>query len=142
VKGSEDIMSAKVGAAAACAAPRELQLTHAHPPSARAQAHGTTEKPVQQSLKWKCDIATADNICCFNRHYAEHSGYFVTTSYLSEIDRSVETTYYDSVTGKPLFIAPVSAPICSAFARTHNKTPPPLRAWHPCVHLAAPTQMR
>ena len=59
------------------------------------------------NLKWGCDFKTADNICCFNRHYAEHSGYFESkTSFLSEVDRNEETTYYDSVTGKPLFIAP------------------------------------
>jgi hypothetical protein len=39
-------------------------------------------------------------------HYAEHSGYFETTEYLSTVDRTKETTYYDSVSGKPLFIAP------------------------------------
>ena len=39
------------------------------------KAHGTTEKPVQSSLLYGCDVATADRICCFNRHYAEHSGY-------------------------------------------------------------------
>ena len=29
-----------------------------------------------------------------------------TTNFLQEVDRDGETTYYDSVTGKPLFIAP------------------------------------
>merc|ERR1711865_367409 len=48
-----------------------------------------------------------DKICCFNRHYAEHSGYWETTSYLKEIDRSAVTTYYDSVSGKPLYKAPI-----------------------------------
>jgi peptide methionine sulfoxide reductase MsrB len=42
-----------------------------------------------------------------NRHYAEHSGYFKTTKFLSEeSEASGEITFYDSVTGKPLFIAP------------------------------------
>ena len=35
------------------------------------KAHGTTEKPVQENLRWNCDRKTADNICSFNRHYAE-----------------------------------------------------------------------
>lgn len=70
------------------------------------KAHGTTETPVQPNLRYGCDQETADRICCFNRHYAEHSGYFATTKYFDEVDTSVETTYYDSVTGKPLFIAP------------------------------------
>lgn len=53
-----------------------------------------------------CDVSTADRICCFNRHYAEFAGYWETTSFLKEVDQEKETTYYDSVTGKPLFIAP------------------------------------
>ena len=42
---------------------------------------------------------------CFNRHYAEHSGYFTKTSFLQDVAVAGggETTYYDSV---PLFIAP------------------------------------
>ena len=70
------------------------------------KGHGTTEKPVQSDLMYGCDRETADRICCYNRHYAEHSGYFSTTNYFNEVDKSVETTYYDSVTGKPLFIGP------------------------------------
>ena len=31
------------------------------------KAHGTSEKPVQDNLRWKCDINTADRICNFNR---------------------------------------------------------------------------
>lgn len=72
----------------------------------RPKAHGTTETPVMRVLRWGCDYETADRICCFNRHYAEHSGYFTETNFLAEIDRVNETTFYDSVTGKPLFIAP------------------------------------
>ena len=58
--------------------------------------------------RWRCDYNTADRICCFNRHYAEHSGYWETTDFLSSIDpkSSGEVTFYDAVTGKPLFIAP------------------------------------
>eukprot|EP01031_Cornospumella_fuschlensis_P039991 gene39992-48718_t len=56
--------------------------------------------------RWNCDISTADRICCFNRHYAEHSGYWEGTSFLSEVKPDEETTFYDAVTGKPLFIAP------------------------------------
>lgn len=51
----------------------------------------------------------ADRICSFNRHYAEPSGYFEyaqKNSYLKDIGRDEEVTYYDSVTGKPLYIAP------------------------------------
>ena len=36
------------------------------------KAHGTSETPVQENLKWGCDRKVADNICNFNRHYAEY----------------------------------------------------------------------
>lgn len=35
------------------------------------KAHGTSERPVMNELRWKCDRDTADRICNFNRHYAE-----------------------------------------------------------------------
>ena len=70
------------------------------------KAHGTSPAPVQKNLKWGCSTQTADKICSFNRHYAEHAGYWTSTNFLAEVDRTTETTYYDSVTGKPLFIAP------------------------------------
>eukprot|EP00286_Rhodomonas_abbreviata_P000425 CAMPEP_0181290086 /NCGR_PEP_ID=MMETSP1101-20121128/1230_1 /TAXON_ID=46948 /ORGANISM="Rhodomonas abbreviata, Strain Caron Lab Isolate" /LENGTH=261 /DNA_ID=CAMNT_0023394355 /DNA_START=57 /DNA_END=842 /DNA_ORIENTATION=- len=68
--------------------------------------HGTSDQPVMKNLRWGCDNELADKICNFNRHFAENAGYFTKTSWLKEIDQTVETTYYDSVTGKPLFIAP------------------------------------
>jgi peptide methionine sulfoxide reductase MsrB len=41
------------------------------------------------------------------RHYAEHSGYWETTSFLKEeSEASGELTFYDSNTGKALFYAP------------------------------------
>lgn len=69
--------------------------------------HGTSPKPVMKDLKWDCDYDTADRICNFNRHYAEHAGYWCTTKYLEEVDRENPTKYYDSVTGNHLFTAPV-----------------------------------
>ncbi|GAX80371.1 hypothetical protein CEUSTIGMA_g7810.t1 [Chlamydomonas eustigma] len=71
----------------------------------RAKAHGTTDKPVQENLRWNCDRKVADKICSFNRHYAEYGGYWLTTTFLKEA-RGTEVTFYDSVTGRPLFIAP------------------------------------
>mmetsp|Transcript_19697 Transcript_19697/g.20414 ORF Transcript_19697/g.20414 Transcript_19697/m.20414 type:complete len:160 (-) Transcript_19697:249-728(-) len=72
------------------------------------KAHGTTESRVIDNLRWGCDGRIGDNICSFNRHYAEPSGYFESkTSFLQEVDRDNTTTFYDSVSGKPLFIAPV-----------------------------------
>jgi hypothetical protein len=51
----------------------------------RPKKHGTCEKPAMANLRWKVDYGTADRICCFNRHYAEHSGYWETTSFLNEV---------------------------------------------------------
>jgi len=45
-----------------------------------AKKHGTCESGVQSNLRWNCDSSLADRICCYNRHYAEHSGYFTTQS--------------------------------------------------------------
>ena len=70
------------------------------------KAHGTTDRPVQDSLRYGVDRSTADRICCFNRHYAEHSGYFKSKKWIPAIRGKGEVTYYDSVTGKPLFVAP------------------------------------
>mmetsp|Transcript_19905 Transcript_19905/g.30327 ORF Transcript_19905/g.30327 Transcript_19905/m.30327 type:complete len:226 (-) Transcript_19905:240-917(-) len=74
------------------------------------KAHGTSVTPVQKDLRWKCDYETADRICNFNRHYAEYAGYWLTTSFVEDA-RTVakegkEITFYDSNSGKPLFVAP------------------------------------
>ena len=69
--------------------------------------HGTSNTPVQDNLRYGCDQAMADRICNFNRHYAEFSGYFLQTHWLQEVKHKEEaTTYYDSNSGKPLFMAP------------------------------------
>jgi hypothetical protein len=76
----------------------------------RPKAHGTSETPVQDPLRWGCDANMADRICNYNRHYAEWSGYWETTRFLSEIDTARDdkpVTFFDSNTGKPLFTAPV-----------------------------------
>merc|ERR1711924_147193 len=74
------------------------------------KAHGTCPGPVlagpDGKMRWGSDAKVADNICCFNRHYAEHSGYFEETSFLTDHDGSKEVTFYDSVTRKPCFVAP------------------------------------
>ena len=57
--------------------------------------HGTCSKPVMSVLRWGCDVSTADRICCFNRHYAEYSGYWETTQFLQEVSRDfVYSTVY------------------------------------------------
>mmetsp|Transcript_24996 Transcript_24996/g.30737 ORF Transcript_24996/g.30737 Transcript_24996/m.30737 type:complete len:223 (-) Transcript_24996:139-807(-) len=74
------------------------------------KAHGTSETPVQSNLRWDCDKETADRICNYNRHYAEYRGYFVETSFPQYVktagEEGKEITFYDSNTGKPLFVAP------------------------------------
>mmetsp|Transcript_29034 Transcript_29034/g.29378 ORF Transcript_29034/g.29378 Transcript_29034/m.29378 type:complete len:246 (+) Transcript_29034:56-793(+) len=70
------------------------------------KAHGTTDIPVQSSLRWNVDQSLADRICSYNRRWAENYGYWLTTSFLKEENGDKEITFYDSVTGKPLFIAP------------------------------------
>jgi peptide methionine sulfoxide reductase MsrB len=72
------------------------------------KGHGTSEKPVQKELRWNCDYETADRICNFNRHYAEHGGYWEKTDFLktiNEVEQPIK--FYDSVTGEHLFTAPV-----------------------------------
>ena len=68
--------------------------------------HGTSALPVQSKLKYGVDLKLADRICNYNRRWAENAGYFQSTSLLADIDPSKETTFYDSVTGKALFVAP------------------------------------
>lgn len=70
--------------------------------------HGTTKSAVQTNLRWNVDRKNADRICSFNRHYAEYAGYWKQeTNFLKEVSRDKPTIYYDSVTGKPLFVAPI-----------------------------------
>ena len=68
--------------------------------------HGTSTKPVGK-LRWGCKEDLADRICSYNRHYAENGGYWErSTTFLSDEEQSAgDTTFYDSVTGKPLFNA-------------------------------------
>ena len=72
--------------------------------------HGTSNVPVQANLRWKVDQMKADEICNFNRHCAEHFGYFQSISEFiqeaSSTPHDGEITFYDSNTGKPLFYAP------------------------------------
>jgi peptide methionine sulfoxide reductase MsrB len=70
------------------------------------KAFGTTAAPVQADLRWGIPNALASRICSYNRHYAEPSGSWLGTFFLKEVDRAGATTFYDSVTGRPLFVAP------------------------------------
>lgn len=75
------------------------------------KAHGSTDKPVQENLRWNVSRKKADKICSFNRHYAENSQYFVNSkvTWLKEMKEKGDepTKYYDSVSGKHLYTAPI-----------------------------------
>jgi len=71
------------------------------------KAHGTSNTPVQSNLRYGCDGKLADRICNFNRRFAEHAGYWESTSFLKETkDVDGEIPFYDSNSGKLLFTAP------------------------------------
>jgi len=72
------------------------------------KAHGTSATPVQQKLRWGCDVSTADRICNFNRHFAEPAGYWEhsTTFLQEEANTQDEIAFYDANTGSELFSAP------------------------------------
>mmetsp|Transcript_14865 Transcript_14865/g.21931 ORF Transcript_14865/g.21931 Transcript_14865/m.21931 type:complete len:180 (-) Transcript_14865:96-635(-) len=71
-------------------------------------ANGSFKTPVQQQLRWGCDRIVADRICKMNNHHhSEYAGYFLETNFLNDLKRvSSEMKFYDSITGRPLFIAP------------------------------------
>eukprot|EP00600_Ochromonadales_sp_CCMP1393_P006580 CAMPEP_0174956576 /NCGR_PEP_ID=MMETSP0004_2-20121128/1604_1 /TAXON_ID=420556 /ORGANISM="Ochromonas sp., Strain CCMP1393" /LENGTH=265 /DNA_ID=CAMNT_0016204611 /DNA_START=46 /DNA_END=843 /DNA_ORIENTATION=+ len=92
------------------------------------KAHGTSDFPVQDKLRWNCDSKLADRICNYNRNWAEFAGYWTSSelSFLSEMDKMYLSVngddsagtlnapppdkpmqFYDSVTGKLLFTAPI-----------------------------------
>lgn len=77
------------------------------------KAHGTSEQPVQENLLYGVSRQLADKICNFNRHFAESAGYFESTNWpkvvleASKDGTTKPVTFYDSVTGQPLFVAPV-----------------------------------
>merc|ERR1719375_989170 len=91
------------------------------------KAHGTSAVPVQQDLRWKCDRDTADRICNFNRHYDEYAGYWKQTSFLKEVRRDEPTVYYDSNTGKPLFVAPIGRTMDEFLAESNTHGWPSFR---------------
>ena len=72
------------------------------------KAHGTSEKAVQDDLLYGVSNKLADKICNFNRHFAEMGGYFRSTPFEDVVlEAKGPITFYDSVTGKPLFVAPI-----------------------------------
>lgn len=74
------------------------------------KAHGTCIAGVQQPLRWDVPSDLADDLCCFSRNANETFGFW--EQFLPAFERTpagklVRITFYDSVTGKPVFRAPV-----------------------------------
>lgn len=87
------------------------------------KAHGTSDKPAQSDLLYGVSSQAADKICNFNRRFAEYAGYFESTPFEDIVLSSTgPVTFFDSVTGKPLFVAPIgrSAEQFIAESRTHG----------------------
>lgn len=98
------------------------------------KAHGTSETPVQSDLRWGCDNKLADRISNYNRHYAEHSGYWETTFFLSEVagngskpSSENPVAFYDSNTGKQLYTAPIGRTWDQFMAESRNHGWPSFR---------------
>eukprot|EP00986_Skeletonema_menzelii_P007183 scaffold2808_cov143-Skeletonema_menzelii.AAC.1 len=73
--------------------------------------HGTTSSPVQPDLRYGVSNKLADKISSYNRVFAEMGGYFEGTTFEKDVRDIVASTgnpvtFYDSVSGKPLFVAP------------------------------------
>eukprot|EP00933_Yihiella_yeosuensis_P036542 TRINITY_DN30303_c0_g1_i1.p1 TRINITY_DN30303_c0_g1~~TRINITY_DN30303_c0_g1_i1.p1 ORF type:complete len:225 (+),score=36.48 TRINITY_DN30303_c0_g1_i1:93-677(+) len=51
--------------------------------------HGSSNTPVQRNLRWGCDRKLADQICNFNRKFAETTGHFRTLSFLEDAQRAL-----------------------------------------------------
>jgi len=75
----------------------------------RQKNHGTCVSPVGDPLRWDVDVAKADQICCFNRHFAERKGSWTDSTFFDDTNDATSETilFYDSVTEKKLFTAPV-----------------------------------
>jgi peptide methionine sulfoxide reductase MsrB len=54
------------------------------------------------------DMSTSERICCNNHRYAEYRGYLEApeVDFFGKLSPDIETIFYDSVCGIPLFIAP------------------------------------
>ena len=57
------------------------------------------------SQSTKHGLGSASHSRCF-LFRTQYGGYWLSTSFLKEVDKTKETTFYDSVTGLPLFVAP------------------------------------
>jgi hypothetical protein len=77
----------------------------------RAREHGTCVRSPRSSLRWGADRSLASEIGCFNRRGAEQSGYWLGTAlerYARGLPPDSRITFYDAITSRPLFVAPVN----------------------------------
>ncbi|MBV5345198.1 MAG: hypothetical protein JZU63_06550, partial [Rhodoferax sp.] len=90
--------------------------------------HGTSSAPVQETLRYGVSRSLADKICSFNRVFAEMGGYFEGSTLFEKDVRHIVAstggpiTFYDSVTGKPLFkvrVPPASSMCCCRLCSCH-----------------------
>ena len=109
-------------------------MNHRRPQMAP-KAHGTSARPVPSPLRWGCDAKLADRICSFNRHYAEPSGSFLGTGFLAAARKDAAAgpiTFYDSVTGRPLFRAPIGRSFADFEAESKVRSPQVATLATPC----------
>ena len=80
--------------------------------SSAPKGHGTCERGVQRQLRWGCDREVSDRICCYNRRFAEHPGYWASTRLRqmrstplppSSAVGGEPLTFFDSVYGLPCY---------------------------------------
>ena len=69
----------------------------------------------------------ADKICSYNRHFAEFSGYWQTTAFAEDAATTDELTFYDSVSGRPLFRAPRGRTMAEFLAESRSHGWPSFR---------------
>mmetsp|Transcript_21225 Transcript_21225/g.35030 ORF Transcript_21225/g.35030 Transcript_21225/m.35030 type:complete len:176 (-) Transcript_21225:37-564(-) len=68
---------------------------------------GTCAAKPGDPLLYGADLETARRICCNNRDYAERYGYWSTTNFPRQLPQGRSNiTFYDTVTGDPLFVVP------------------------------------
>ena len=54
-------------------------------------------------MRWGVNPDLADHICCNQHHGAEHAGYWLTTSFPTQLPDGETITFYDVTSGLPLF---------------------------------------
>ena len=70
--------------------------------------HGTTHQKVQDDLLYDVPNKLADRISSYTRTWAEPAGFFQQTNFEQTVmEAQGPVTFYDSVSGKPLFKAPI-----------------------------------